>query len=453
MTKEQNLLAGSVLKKLAAFAFPLLLANFLQSFYNVVDMLVVGKIVGETGLAAVSNASKLCYIINSICIGMTMGGAVLIAQYKGANDKKGQTEIFQMLALLSLAASLLITVVSLAVYRPLFQAMGIPADAYQDACDYMKIICWGTVFVFGYNAVCSVLKGLGDSISSLYFVGIAAAINILLDILLVGPLGMGTAGAAYATIAAQGFSFAISIFYLRKHKLFFSAADQKKVAFQWNKLASILKVGMPTAIQMVVVNTAYLVVTGMLNQFGTSVSAASGIGLQINTFAGMPCWAIGQAVTAMIGQCIGAGQIQRARKVVRIGLLLNIFVTFVIVIIVQLFAEQMVLLFGSTNPEMVNNGVSYLRVCCSVNSLVYAAMYTLDSFVIGVGAANVAMFNAVLDAVIVRLPLSWFFAFALRMGFSGICYGQALSPILPALIGFFYFKSKAWERKTLIQKH
>ena len=155
----------------------------------------------------------------------------------------------------------------------------------------------------------------------------------------------------------------------------------------------------------------------------------------------------------MIGQCIGAGQIQRARKVVRIGLLLNIFVTFVIVIIVQLFAEQMVLLFGSTNPEMVNNGVSYLRVCCSVNSLVYAAMYTLDSFVIGVGAANVAMFNAVLDAVIVRLPLSWFFAFALRMGFSGICYGQALSPILPALIGFFYFKSKAWERKTLIQKH
>lgn len=453
MTKEQNLLAGSVLKKLAAFAFPLLLANFLQSFYNVVDMLVAGKIVGETGLAAVSNASKLCYIINSICIGMTMGGAVLIAQYKGANDKKGQTEIFQMLALLSLAASLLITVVSLAVYRPLFQAMGIPADAYQDACDYMKIICWGTVFVFGYNAVCSVLKGLGDSISSLYFVGIAAAINILLDILLVGPLGMGTAGAAYATIAAQGFSFAISIFYLRKYKLFFSAADQKKVAFQWNKLASILKVGMPTAIQMVVVNTAYLVVTGMLNQFGTSVSAASGIGLQINTFAGMPCWAIGQAVTAMIGQCIGAGQIQRARKVVRIGLLLNIFVTFVIVIIVQLFAEQMVLLFGSTNPEMVNNGVSYLRVCCSVNSLVYAAMYTLDSFVIGVGAANVAMFNAVLDAVIVRLPLSWFFAFALRTGFSGICYGQALSPILPALIGFFYFKSKAWERKTLIQKH
>ena len=163
MIEEHNLLTGSVPRKLAVFALPLLLANMLQSFYNVVDMLVIGQIVGDVGLAAISNASKLCYIINSICIGMTMGGAVLIAQYKGADDAKGQAESFQMLALLSLVSSFLVTVVSLAIYRPLFQALNVPADAYQDACDYMKTICCGTVFVFGYNAVCSVLKGLGDA--------------------------------------------------------------------------------------------------------------------------------------------------------------------------------------------------------------------------------------------------------------------------------------------------
>lgn len=452
MTEEQNLLTGSVPKKLIAFAFPLLLANVLQSFYNVVDMLVVGQIVGDTGLAAISNASKLCYIINSICIGMTMGGAVLIAQYKGADDKKGQTETFHMLALLSLVTSLLVTVVSLAVYQPLFRVLDVPADAYQDACDYMRIICCGTVFVFGYNAVCSVLKGLGDSKSPLYFVGIATIINIILDILLVGPFGMGTAGAAYATITAQGISFVISLFYLKRHKMFFSTTEHKKVTLQWDKLAAIVKVGLPTAIQMVVVNTAYLLVTGMLNQFGTSVSAASGVGLQINTFAGMPCWAIGQAVTAMVGQCIGAGQIQRARKVVKISLLLNLLVTLFVVIGVQLFAEQLILLFGSNSPEVISDGVYYLRVCCGINSLIYAIMYTLDSFAIGVGAANIAMLNALLDAVIVRLPVSWLFAFALNMGFSGIYYGQALSPILPAIVGFLYFLSKSWERKTLIQK-
>lgn len=451
MTEEHSLLTGSVPKKLVVFAFPLLLANILQSFYNVVDMLVVGRIVGDTGLAAIGNASKLCYIINSICIGMTMGGAVLIAQYKGADDKKGQAESFQMLALLSLVSSLLVTIVSLATYQPLFKMLNVPADTYQDACGYMKIICCGTVFVFGYNAVCSVLKGLGDSKSPLYFVGIATIINVVLDIILVGPFGMGTAGAACATITAQGISFVISLFYLKRHKIFFSMETQRKFMFQWDKLTAILKVGLPTAIQMVVVNTAYLLVTGMLNQFGTAVSAAFNVGLQINTFAGMPCWAIGQAVTAMVGQCMGAGQVKRIRKVVKISLLMNVAVTLVVVISIQIFAKPLILLFGSTSPEVVNDGVYYLRICCGFNSLIYAAMYTLDSFAIGVGAANVAMINALLDAVIVRLPMSWILAFALNMGFPGIYYGQALSPVLPAIVGLLYFMSKKWERRTLIQ--
>ena len=140
-----------------------------------------------------------------------------------------------------------------------------------------------------------------------------------------------------------------------------------KFTLQWDKLAAIVKVGLPTAIQMVVVNTAYLLVAGMLNQFGTAVSAASNVGLQINTFAGMPCWAIGQAVTAMVGQCMGAGQIERARKVVKISLVMNVVVTLVVVIGVQFFAEPLILLFGSTTPEVVNDGVYYLRVCCSID--------------------------------------------------------------------------------------
>lgn len=452
MTQEQHLLSGSVSQKLIAFALPLLLANILQSFYNVVDMLVVGQFVGETGLAAISNASKLCYMINSICIGMTMGGAVLIAQYKGANSKMGQAETFQTLSMLSLVTSILLTVICLAGYQPLFRALNVPADAFQDACDYMKIICYGTVFIFGYNATCSVLKGLGDSKSPLCFVGIATIINVGLDIILVGPLGMGTKGAAYATVTAQGISFVISVFYLKRHDVFFGTAVCRKRTVQWDKIVAILKIGFPTAIQMVVVNTAYLLVTGMLNQFGTSVSAASGVGLQINTFAGMPCWAVGQAVTAMVGQCMGAEQIKRTREVVKIGLLVNTVMTLVVVLCVQAFAEPLILLFGSNSREVVTDGVYYLRVCCGVNSLIYAAMYTLDSFAIGVGAANVAMLNALLDAVVVRLPVSWILAFTLGTGFSGIYWGQALSPILPALVGFIYFKSGIWERKRLIQK-
>ncbi len=449
MTQEQNFLTGSVAKKLLGFAFPLFLANLLQALYNVVDMLVVGKIVGETGLAAISNASMLCFIINSLCIGLTMGGSVLVAQYKGAGDQKGQRDTIGMLFLLSLAASVVVTMLGLAVYEPLFRALGVPDEAYSEACGYMEIICWGTLFVFGYNTVCSILKGLGDSKTPLFFVGAATLLNVMLDVLLVGSCSMGTAGAAWATITAQGVSFVGSLLYLRKHQLNFSL---KEVALRREILLAIGKVGLPTAIQMVVVNTAYLLVTGMLNPFGTSVAAASGVGLKINTFAGMHCWAIGQAITAMVGQCVGAGQIRRARQVVRSGLLLNLAATAVVVVTVQLLAEPLICLFDSTSPEVIRVGVLYLRLCCGVNSLVYAAMYTLDSFAIGVGAAHVAMVNALLDAVVVRLPVGWLLAFCFSMGFTGIYLGQTLSPILPALVGFLYFNSRGWERKRLVRE-
>lgn len=204
MKEEQNLTTGSVPKKLIIFALPLLLANLLQSFYSIVDMLVVGNIVGETGLAAISNASMISFIINSICIGVTMGGTVLIAQYKGANDEQGQSETVGTLFAISLIASFIITIIGLIVYKPLFHILNVPAASMQDAYEYMKIICCGTVFVFGYNAVCSIMKGFGDSKSPLYFVAIATVVNVILDLILVGPFNMGTAGAAYATIFSQG---------------------------------------------------------------------------------------------------------------------------------------------------------------------------------------------------------------------------------------------------------
>lgn len=219
MKEKQDLTIGSVSKKLIVFAFPLLLANLLQSFYSIVDMLVVGRIVGETGLAAISNASMISFIFNSICTGVTMGGTVLVAQFKGANDEQGQSETVGTLFSISLIASLIVTILGLLVYKPLFRLLNVPAVSMQDACEYMKIICYGTVFVFGYNAVCSIMKGFGDSKSPLYFIAIATVVNIVLDVILVGSLDMGTKGAAYATIFSQGTSLLISIIHLKKKQL------------------------------------------------------------------------------------------------------------------------------------------------------------------------------------------------------------------------------------------
>lgn len=449
MKTEQDLTTGSIPKKLITFAIPLLFANLLQSLYSIVDMLIVGRMVGEKGLAAISNASMISFIINSICIGITMGGTVLIAQYKGANDEQGQSETVKTLFSITLIASLIVTILGLLAYKPLFQLLHVPAVSMQDACGYMKIICYGTVFVFGYNAVCSIMKGFGDSKNPLYFIAVAAAVNIVLDIILVGPFGMGTKGAAYATIFSQGISLLISIIHLKRKNFVFDF-EVKHFAIKRDTLMVILKVGLPTAFQMVVVNISYLLVTGMLNNFGVSVAAASGIGLKVNTFAGMPCWAIGQAVTAMAGQNIGANDAARVKKTVKIGLRLNIMITLMAVILVQIFARQIIMLFDPASSDVMEDGILYLRMCCGINSLIYAVMYTFDSFAIGIGSANIALINALLDAVIVRLPVSWILAFIVHIGFPGVYIGQAVSPLLPAIVGFLYYRSNLWENKRLI---
>ena len=129
---------------------------------------------------------------------------------------------------------------------------------------------------------------------------------------------------------------------------------------------------------------------------------------------------------------------------------MNVLITFIVVVIVQLFAEQIITLFEPESPEVIKDGILYLRICCGINSLIYAAMYTFDSFAIGIGTANIAMVNALLDAVFVRLPVSWLLAFVVNIGFSGVYIGQAVSPILPAAVGLLYFKNKVWEKKKLI---
>ena len=305
---ERDLTVGSVPKQLLSFAAPLFLANLLQSLYSIVDMAVVGRFVGSAGLAAVSSAAMLSFIIQSVCTGVTTGGAVLIAQYKGARDTRGQRETAGALFSVSALAALLVTAAGLLAYRPVFSLMNLPAEALPHALRYMRVICLGTVFVFGYNAVCSVLRGLGDSKSPLFFVAVATAVNILLDLLLVGPLGLGTEGAAIATAASQGVSFLTAVFVLRRRGL---PLDFSPSYFRTapKTCRAILRIGFPTAVQMTVLNLSYLLVTGMLNGYGVAVAAAAGVGLTKAAASAPPGTAPPPACTSRSAQCLSGSRI------------------------------------------------------------------------------------------------------------------------------------------------
>lgn len=446
--KTLDLTSGNVTRQMLRFAWPLFLANLLQSFYSIVDMIAVGQFVGSAGLAAVSNASIIVFVITSLCTGIAMGGTVLVAQYAGARNDRSRAEAVGTLFTLCTAASAIVTVVSLLAYRYVFVWMQVPQEALLYAQEYMETISWGIVFVFGYNAVCAVLRGMGDSKRPLYFVLVATLINVGLDILLIGGLKMGTRGAALATIISQGMSFLIAALYLKRHREIVRL--KRSDLFQKDKAKLILKIGLPSAGQMAILNLSYVIATGMLNTFGVAVAAAAGVGLKINTFAVMPIWAVGQAVTTMAGQNMGAKDVERTARVGKTGALISVVASLIMTALFQLFAPQVIGLFN-TDPEVLREGVLYLRICCSLNCAAYAVMYAYNAFATGLGDSLFAFFNSLLDCVVIRIFGSFLLGFVFGYGFVGIYVAEMLAPVPPAIAAAVYFYRGRWKKRQLIE--
>lgn len=446
-TKEQDFTRGSVIKQLAAFTLPLFAANILQYCYQAADMIIVGQVMGNTGLVAIGTASMISFCINAFAIGVTAGGTVAIAKRRGAGDEAGQRTASAAVFALAAACSLVVAAGGLAFAPLLFAALNVPASSFGDAVSYTAIVCSGSVFTFGYNAACSLLRGVGDSRGPLAFVAAATVANIVLDLAFVMGLGWGVAGAACATVIAQALSCVLAARYLiRRYPSARPRFEGVRVLF--SELAAVLEVGIPSALQMVVVNVSYLLVTGMLNAYGTEVAAASGIGLKISTLSGLPCWAIGQAVTAMTSQNAGARKPGRMREAVLASCGVSVAVIAVIAIATQVFACDLARLFGASDAATVEIAVLYLRITCSFNAVFYALMYCFDSFALGSGAPRLALVNSLFDAVVIRFGLAWLLGWALGFGFAGIYVAQALSPVIPTLIGVTYFLRGTWAKEA-----
>ncbi len=437
--------AQSVSKDLFLFALPMLVGNMLQSCYNMVDMAIVGHYVGRDALAAVSNTAMICFISNSICIGFTIGGTVLVAKYRGAGDPDRQRDTIQTLFALSAIGGLVLTAVNYALYRPILELMGLPAEAMPYALDYMDIVIAGNIAVFGYNAACAIMRGLGDSRRPVYAVAVAAAVNTVLDYALVGWLGWGVQGAAVATVLAQAFSCAVAVGLLH-HRLTNSdmlAGRPLRFKIRPDTLRDLLRLGLPTALHSAVLNVSYMIVTAMFNQFGITMAAAAGVGLKVNTFVAMPCWAVGHAVTAMAGHGMGANRPDLAAATARKGIAIGLALTGALLLLVHLSIRPFVGLFSS-DSGVVDFAVLYLRTCCSFNFLPYVVMFTLNCFAVGVDAPFFSMANSLLQSVVIRLGLSVLLTVWLDGGFLGLCIAEAVSPILPCFLGVAFFYSGKW---------
>ena len=447
---DNNMKNESLTKELCVFAMPMLLANILQSCYSMADMALVGRFIGSEALAAVSNTAMICFISNALCIGFTVGGNVLVAKYRGANDPGSQRNAIRTLFALSLIGGVLLTALNYLLYAPVLRMMNTPDEAMPFAVQYMNIVCAGNIFVFGYNAVCSVMRGLGDSRRPLYFVAIAAAVNLVLDYVFLAFFRWGVQGVAFATVSAQAASCFAALWALgrrgRKDKHFVFHFDKRSLSIDVSLCRSLLHLGLPTAFRSAALNLSYLVVTALFNNGGTAAAAAAGIGLKVNTFVAMPSWALGMAVSIMAGHSMGAGNPKRAAKVARRGILVSLLLNGFFLLLIHLFVRPFLGLF-TVDEEVIRLGTLYLRICCSVNFIPYVVMNLLDNFATGVGAPFVAMWNTLLHSVVIRLGLSLLLAIPLQYGFVGLCVAESVSPVIPCCVGLIFFLKGRWRRQ------
>lgn len=440
---------GNLPKQLLLFTLPFMASNALQVLYSTIDMIIVGEYVGTPGLSAVSQSSQIVNFATMVCLGLSNAGQVLVSQAFGAGKKKEMNDIIgTMFSVLTVFAAIL-SVVIISINGWIMDVMNMPAESYDMAIDYLIICTGGLIFTAGYNMVSAVLRGMGDSKRPFLFIGIASAINLVLDLLFTGVLGMGVAGAAWATIIGQAAAFFFSIFYLYKRKEAFGF-DFKRESFRMQKkyVKMIVSLGTPMAIQMGCLNLSMLYVNSLINDIGVVESATFGAGVKIDDIINKISQGIQYAAMPIISQNIAAGEQKRAKQTVYWAWIYSAALTVFFMILYVCFGKQMFMLFS--DDLLVHEQCSVFISAILWMFPAFAIVRGSGGFVQGIGNAKLSMLLALLDGVVLRIGLSWLFGIYFGWGFYGFVLGYGLAPYGFAIPSMIYFFSPVWQKqKTL----
>ena len=440
---------GNIPRQLLAFMLPFMASNALQVLYSTIDMIIVGEFVGTPGLSAVSQSSQILNFATMICFGFSNAGQVLVSQALGAGKRKEMSRIIGTLFSLITVIAVGLSVVCLVAREWILNVMNIPAESYAYAREYLIICGAGLVFTAGYNMVSAVLRGMGDSKRPFLFIGIASAVNLVLDILFTGFWGWEVAGAAWATIIGQAVSFLFSIWYLYRRREAFGFDFQKesfRISGHYTKM--ILSLGTPMAIQSGCINISMLYVNSMVNDVGVVASATFGVGIRIDDIINKISQGIQFAALPMISQNIAAGEQKRAVKVVHWAWIYSLGMTVVSMAAYVLFGKQLFMVFSDDPAVHQMSGTFIAAILWMFPAL--AVMRGSSAFIQGIGNAKLSMVLALLDGVVLRIGLSWLFGIALDLGFYGFVLGYALAPYGCAVPGMLYFLSGVWKKRKVL---
>lgn len=448
VTLIRDLTQGSVTRLLLIFAFPLLCSNLLQTVYNMVDMIVIGQFVGREGLSAVSIGGDVLHFLTFLVMGFSNAGQVILSQYIGAGNRDRIRGTIGTMFTVTFISAVGLTIVCYLGLDAFLHVMNTPEECFDYARQYGLTCVLGLVFIYGYNLVSAILRGMGDSKHPFIFIAVATVVNLVLDLVFVAGLGMGPFGAALATVIGQGVSFLWAIFYLYRHKESFGF-DFKPASFKPDPevLPKLIRLGLPMILQSAAINFSMLFVNSYINSYGVVASAVTGVGNKLGSITAVVTNALSTAGSSMVGQNLGAEKYHRVPKIIGVSMVIDLAFAALLSFLTICFPRTIFGLFNS-DPQVLDMSMTYIPVAV----LLYVGFAMRSPFfalINGSGNAKLNLIVGLLDGVICRVGLAMLMGLAMGMGIMGFWLGNAFAGYMPFLIGGVYFLTGKWKRRLV----
>lgn len=401
MNNKNDLTTGSVSKTVILFALPYLLSCFMQTFYGMVDLFVVGLYNGSETTTAVSIGSQVTHMLTVMIVGLAMGSTVKIGRAVGAKDEHSAKKAIGTTVIFFIFFAAAITIILTLLTRPITNIMMTPYEAFDETAIYLLICFAGIPFIVAYNVISSIFRGTGNSKQPMYFVAVACITNIVLDFLFIGTFGLGAAGAALGTVCGQAVSVFAALFVLFKKGLGLQIA---KSDFRIHKsiLTDIIKVGVPIALQDGLIQIAFIVITVIANSRGLIMATSVGIVEKLIGFMFLVPSAFLSAISAITAQNLGAGKKKRAKQALRYGLFITVAWGIICVVYNQFLPQTLVGLFTKDNA-VVMAGCDYLRAY-AFDCLFAAIHFCFSGYFCGSQKSGISFLHNIISIIVIRVP-------------------------------------------------
>ena len=448
-TMIRDMTEGPVIPLLLRFAMPLFISNALQAIYNIVDMVVVGNYIGKAGMSAVSIGGDILHLLTFVAMGFSSAGQIIIAREVGAGRKDEIRKMIGTMFTFLLSISVVISVVCYALRSQILELLNTPAASYSYTMDYTVTCIVGLVFIYGYNLISAILRGMGDSRRPFLFIAIAAILNMVLDVLFVKYFNMEVFGAALATVIGQGVSFLVSLIYLYRRKESFGF-DFRLPSFRIDpdSFRRLLALGIPMAIQSAAINISKIVLMAWINIFDVTYSALAGIFNKVNVMYNVITQAFTTAGATMVGQNLAARKYRRVNKTLLTILFIGALLSLAGTLLLLKDPDAVYAIFTGDLDVLSAAGVLTLPlILCLYGAATRSVSFSLIN---GSGKPALNLAVAIIDGMLARIGLAALLGFAFHLDCYGFWMGDALAGFMPFLIGLVFYLSGRWKEKETV---